>query len=279
MINAYYNGFYLNTEDVKIPLTDRSIFFGDGVYDAAAGRNGKIYLENEHLNRFTENSKKLNLPLPIGYNEISGVLHSLIEKSGLSEYFIYFHTARQSDGRNHVYKDTDTGNFLATVKPHKIPPCDKALKLITVDDVRYFLCNVKTLNLLPNVLASKKAEDAGCDEAVFIRDGYVTECSHSNVLIIKNGTLITHPNGKYILPGIMRGKTIEICKKLGITTLEKAFTKEELYEADEILVSSTTRLCLLASEIDGIRKEITKNSLGFSIICALRDDFLKMTAK
>jgi D-alanine transaminase len=279
MINAYYNGMFMKAEDVKIPLGDRSIYFGDGVYDAAAGRNGKIYLEREHLGRFKRNAEALNISLSLSEEEISCVLHRLIEKSGLCEYFIYFHSARQSKERSHAYADGDVGNFLATIKPHRIPEQNKRLRLISAEDTRYYHCNLKTLNLLPNVMASKKASDAGCDEAVFIRGGLVTECSHSNIMIIKDNTLFTHPNGSLILPGIMRARILEKCEDLHIPVSETAFSKDELYSADEIIVSSTTKLCLSASEIDGIPKIKKENSPASSIISSLHREFYQMTEK
>lgn len=279
MNNAYYNGCFLNISDVKIPLSDRSVFFGDGIYDAAAGRNGKIYLEEEHIERFLGNARKLDISHGLSYAQISEILHRLIEESHISEYFIYFQTSRQGYERTHAYKNGCEGSFIATIREHKMAERSTTLKLITENDMRYEFCNIKTLNLLPNVFASKKAYDVGCDETVFIKNGFVTECAHSNISIIKNGILKTHPQNRFILPGITRKRMLDICNSLGIECNEEPFSKEELYVSDEILVTSTTKLCLHASEIDGIFKKTEKNSIGFRLISALYEDFLNLTGK
>jgi D-alanine transaminase len=139
------------------------------------------------------------------------------------------------------------------------------------------MCNVKTLNLLPAVLASKKAEESGCDEAVFIRDGIVTECAHSNIFTVKDGIVYTHPKGPHILPGITRKRVLYFCEQLGIECHEKKFTKSELLTADEILVTSTTKLCVRADEIDksGVGHKNRRSSIAAELIIkALEEDFL-----
>lgn len=125
------------------------------------------------------------------------------------------------------------------------------MKLISVEDQRFFFCNIKTLNLIPNVLASEEAYQAGCDEAVFHRGDRVTECAHSNVSILKDGVLQTAPLDNLILPGIARKHIIEHCKILGIPVKEEPFTLQELKDADEIIVSNSGCLCGSANLLDG----------------------------
>ena len=274
---AYYNGNFCNYDDIKIPLSDRCVFFGDGIYDAAIGRNGRIYLEDEHLERFIGNAKKMNIHLPLKKHELSMLLHKTAALNGYTEYFIYFQLTRYSDERIHSYPDTEKSNLLITVKEHKISTPEHELKLITAPDVRYHICNVKTLNLLPNVLASKKAESLGCDEAVFIRNGIVTECAHSNISIIKNGTLYTHPKGKFILPGITRGRLLFLCEKLDISYKEIRFTEKDMKDADEVLITSTTKVCKRVSEIDGTEIKRENSLVGERLIFALCKDFERIT--
>ena len=135
------------------------------------------------------------------------------------------------------------------------------------------MCDVKTVNLLPAVLASKKAADNGCDEAVFVRDGIVTECAHSNIAIVKDGILYTHPLSPFILPGVTRKRLLYFCDKLKINYVEKGFSYGDMSDADEILVTSTTKLCLAAKKIDGIEIKNFKSEVGARLICALREDF------
>lgn len=279
MINAYYNGAFSNFSDVKIPLTDRCVFFGDGIYDAAIGRHGSIFLENEHLDRFINNAKALNIPLNMEKEALGALLHRLIKHSGLDEYFIYFQATRYSKERNHSYEDTTDSNLLITVKEHKLPDSEKRLKIITENDARHSMCNIKTLNLLPAVLASKKAVESGCDEAVFIRDGKVTECAHSNISIVKDGTLLTHPKSPYILPGITRERMLSLCRELSIPYKEIPFTYNELAEADSVLVTSTTKLCLLADSVNGLKVGKPNDTVSERIIYALKKDFYDSQSK
>ena len=137
------------------------------------------------------------------------------------------------------------------MKPGKKADPDHVLKLVSTEDTRFLHCNIKTLNLLPNVMAAEKAHEAGCDECVFHRGDIVTECAHSNISILKDGVFITHPTDHYILPGISRMHLIQECRRLGIPVDETPFTMKELREADEIIVSSSTKLALRACELEG----------------------------
>lgn len=271
---AYYNGAFRNFHEIRIPLTDRCVFFGDGIYDAAIGKEGEIYLEEEHLNRFISNAKRLGIPMKLTKSELSTLLHRVIDENEFKQYFLYFQLTRYSPERLHAYPDSNKSNLLITIKSHTLPDSEKAIKLISREDIRYSMCDVKTLNLLPAVLASRAAAEKGCDEAVFIRDGIVTECAHSNISIVKNGILYTHPTDRFILPGIMRARMLRMCEHLGISYREVGFSYENMTAADEILVTSTTKLCLCASEIDGKRLQNCKNEIGMQVISALKEDFL-----
>ena len=271
---AYYNGDFAKLTEIRIPLSDRAVFFGDGIYDAAIGRDGYIYLEKEHLERFYSNAKRLNIPVILTRDELSSLLHTLIEKNGYEYYFIYFQLTRRSDERIHAYPDSSASNLLITVKRHTLPSPDRALSLISSPDIRYRMCDIKTLNLLPAVIASKKAVENGCDEAVFVKDGTVTECAHSNISIVKGDTVYTHPNGPFILPGITRTRMLYICKELKIQYAEKPFSYEEMLLSDEILITSTTKLCLRANKIDGKCVGGCKKAIGNELIAALREDFM-----
>ena len=156
--------------------------------------------------------------------------------------------------RNHAFPSTKP-NLLVTVTPCKFKNVYKKLRLITLEDTRFFHCNVKTLNLIPSVLAAEATKQAGCDESVFYRvrgeQKIVTECAHSNVSMLKDGKFVTAPLSNLILPGITRKHLIEICKELGIPVEEREYTLEELFDADEIIVSSSGSLGIGAYEMDG----------------------------
>ena len=248
---TYYNGEFGDFRDIKIPLTDRSIFFGDAIYDAAVGKDGNIYLEDRHIERFFSNAKKLNIPINISKSELSRLLHEVADKSGFAEYFIYFQLSRFSEERIHSYTECNKSNLLITVKEHKTKPIYETVRLISEEDIRYGMCDIKTVNLLPAVLASKRAETAGCDECVFYKGNTVTECAHSNIFIVKDGEVFTHPLTNRILPGITRGRVLEFCRELDIPCYEEEFSLSDMLSSDEVLISSTSKLLRRVSEIDG----------------------------
>ena len=269
---AYYNGEFCDFSEVRVPLSDRCVFFGDGVYDAAIGRDGAVYLEKEHIDRFFGNAERMKIKLSISKTELSSLLSKVIKRNGFQQYFLYFQLTRTLNERMHSYGSESGSSLLITAKPHSFT--NHRLKLITANDIRYSMCDVKTLNLLPAVLASKSAEEHGCDEAVFIRDGIVTECAHSNIFIVKDDVVLTHPEGPFILPGVTRKRVLYICESLGIKYDEREFKKEDLFAADDVLVTSTTKLCAKVEKIDGINvgKDVS-NSVADAIIGALKEDF------
>lgn len=176
----------------------------------------------------------------------------MLGKLETEDVLLYWQVTRGTAPRDHAFPGADVpSNLWITLKPITPPARSAHLRLITAEDTRYLHCDIKTLNLLPNVMAAQRAAEAGCDECVFHRGEVVTECAHSNISILKNGVFLTHPADCYILPGITRALLLDACHTLGIPTLEQAFTLGELFEADEIIVSSTTQGGRLAREIDG----------------------------
>lgn len=249
---AYYNGNFGLREEIKIPLYDRAIFFGDAVYDAAIGSYDRILWEEEHIDRFFENAKRIGIKHRYTKRFLSELLHEIGVKSMLKSYFIYFQISRCKEKRAHSAKATSSA-LLITVDPIEILPDPAPLRLITAEDKRYGFCDIKTVNLLPAVLASTEAEARGCDEAIFVRDGIVTECAKSNISIIKQGRVITHHKSNRILPGVTRTHLLKLCEEENIPVEERPFSVEEMFSADEILVTGTGKLCKRAEEINGIR--------------------------
>lgn len=248
---GYYNGKYGELEEMTIPMNDRVCWFGDGVYDAGPCRNYKIFAIDEHIDRFYRNAGLLDMKIPVTKQELKELLEDLVAKMDTGNLFVYYQVTRGTGIRNHVYPE-GTGNLWVMLKPAEISDGIKPIKLITTEDTRFLHCNIKTLNLIPSCVASEKARQAGCQEAVFYRPGgRVTECAHSNCHIIRNGTLVTAPADNLILPGIARAHLIRKCKELGIPVNETPYTLEDLYNAEEVIVTSSSNLCLHACEIDG----------------------------
>ena len=249
---GYYNGVWDEMENMFIPMGDRVCFFGDGVYDATYSRNYTIYALDEHVDRFYNSAKFLEIELPYSKEEMKAVLNEMVQKMDTGENFVYFQATRGSSPvRNHVFPKDAKANIWINIYHKEILDLTKRVRLITMEDTRFLHCNIKTLNLIPSVIASQRAKEAGCFESVFHRNGRVTECAHSNVHIIKNGVLITAPTDNLILPGIARKHIIEACREMNIAVREEPFYLDELLDADEVLVSSAGALCLAADRIDG----------------------------
>lgn len=249
---GYYNGKFDEIENMSIPMSDRVCFFGDGVYDVTYSRNYKLFAIDEHIDRFYNSAEYLEINIPYTKDKFKALLQEMLERMDTGENFVYFQATRGSEGvRNHTYSVNAKANVWINIYHKEILDLKKRVKLITLEDTRYLHCNIKTLNLIPAVMASQRAKEAGCYEAVLHRNGRVTECAHSNVHIIKDGTLITAPTDNLILPGIARKHIIEACRELEIPVLEEPFFLDKLFSADEVLVSSAGALCLVADEIDG----------------------------
>ena len=250
---GYYNGQIGKLSDMRIPMLDRSVYFGDGCYEACLAHGDKGFGLEEHLDRFEKSMNLLRIAPPCSRAEMKKTLKECVEASGEDLTVLYWQCTRCTAPRKHCFPDASVpSNLMVMVTPKKMSPRHAKVRLITAEDIRFTMCNIKTLNLLPNVLISERAAEAGADEAVLIRDGIVTEGTRSNVMILKDGALITHPADNLILSGITRGRTLGICGRLGIPYEEKPFTREELFSADEILISSSTEGIRSATEIDGV---------------------------
>ena len=249
---GYYNGSYGELEEMTVPMNDRASWFGDGVYDAGPCRNYHIFALDEHVDRFFRSAAALEIVMPLGKEELKALLNDLVQKMDTRNLFVYYQVTRGTGIRRHAFTE-GPGNLWITLVPAEISDGHKPIQLITTEDTRFLHCNIKTLNLIPSVMAAQKAEAAGCAEAVFYRPGgRVTECAHSNIHILKGGVLYTAPTDNMILPGIARAHLLRACTALNIPYREEAFCLEDLFGADEVIVTSSSSLCLRADRIDGL---------------------------
>lgn len=248
---GYYNGKYGELDEMMIPMNDRVCWFGDGVYDAGPCRNYKIFAIDEHIDRFFNSAGLLDIKMPVTKKELKELLEDLVTKMDTGNLFVYYQVTRGTGIRNHAFTE-GAGNLWVMLKPAEISDGIEPIKLITMEDTRFLHCNIKTLNLIPSVMASEKAKEAGCQETIFYRKGgRVTECAHSNCHILKDGKLYTAPTDNLMLPGIARAHLIRMCKKLEIPVSETPYYLEDVFQADEIIVTSSSNLCLHACELDG----------------------------
>lgn len=271
---GYYNGNLLPLSDIKIPLTDRAVYFGEGVYEALIARGGFLHFPEKHIDRLFSNLSLLGIPFDKSKEELLSLINDVLFASKEDMALIYLQVTGYSERRIHASPKTDRYNLLITVTAAPLPASEKRVKLVTYPDLRYRYCNIKTLNLLPSVLAARYAEKNGADEAVFIRDGVVTECSKSNLFLIKDGIVYTHPNSPLILPGIARDALLSECRRIGIPRREEAFGEEMLYSADALLITSSTRICSIAESING-RTFDEKNAVATLLCEKLHNNFLE----
>lgn len=249
---AYYDGKIGTPDELTVPFNDRVHFFGDGVYDATVGSNGKVYLLQDHLDRFYSSAKALDIKIPMEKEELGTLLTDLLGNVEGDTHFVYWQVTRGAASRNHVYDEAMKGKLWVMIRPNKLRDPNLPIRLITREDTRFYHCNIKTLNLLPSVVASQEAMRMGADETVLHRGEIVTECAHSNVSILKDGVFISHPNDNLILRGISKTHMIAACYRLGIQVMERPFTLTELMDADEIIVTSSSNFCLHACEVDSV---------------------------
>lgn len=247
---GYYNGQFDLLEKMSVPMLDRACYFGDGVYDAAYSANHTIYNLEEHVNRFFNSAAILSIPLPYTKEELINLLNEMVQKVDCGEQFVYWQATRGAEMRSHVFPEGNS-NLWIMLTPCKVQDTYQPIRLITLEDTRFFHCNAKTLNLIPNVLAAQKAAEADCEEAVFHRGERVTECAHSNVHIIKDGVFRTAPTDNLILPGIARANLIKTCRIFQIPVEETPFSCTALFDADEVIISSSGSFCVPVSTIDG----------------------------
>jgi len=251
---GYYNGEIGPLEEMKVPMQDRTLYFGDGIYEATCVANRIPFALDDHLDRMYNSLRLLEIPFAMERDEVKAELQKVIDAAEDSPvHFLYWQISRGVAMRNHPFPGEEVKPVLmAYVKPHKMKDMSVPYKLISMEDIRFKLCHIKTLNLIPSVLANQRAVEQGCDEAVLHRGSRVTECAHSNISILKNGVLQTAPTDELILPGITRKHLLALAKEHGIEVLEKPFSMVELMNADEVIVTSSSALCMKAESIDGI---------------------------
>lgn len=275
---GYYNGKIGALESMTVPMLDRANYFGDGCYEACLVQNGKAFALREHLERFERSLSLLEIEPPCNRDELRAVLDRCVEASNEPSAVLYWQCSRGTAGRKHGFPAPSVRpNLCVMVTPKSIPPFDGTMRLMTTEDNRFSMCHVKTLNLLPNVLANQHAASRGLDGAIFVRNGVVTEGTHSNVSILKGGVLYTHPLDEHILAGVTRKRLLALCDRLGIRVCEEPFLKNALYDADEVLITSSTMHIRSAVEIDGTAVGGGAKELLCRLQSAYRTEFSKET--
>lgn len=251
---AYYNGKIAPIEEMTVPMNERACYFGDGVYDAACVVNGVPLALDDHIDRIYESAQLIDIDLNkrMGKRELKALLLDLVSRVDAPVQFLYWQVTRGVGMRNHAYSAAgDMPSLWAFSRPHTMRDPYAEYACITLEDTRFFHCNIKSLNLLPSVMATQRAEEAGCAEAILHRGERVTECAHSNVFIIKDGVVRTAPCDNLILPGVTRAHVLAICRKKGIPAVEEPFTLTQMMEADEVFFTAASAAACRVTRIDG----------------------------
>jgi len=251
---AYINGKIMEIGNAVVPIEDRGYQFGDAVYEFIASYNGRMFFMEEHLDRLMRSMQGLAFP-PMDRGEIRSAVMTFFEKAQIPRAGLYIQISRGVAVRNHPFPEAAPVQFIMTIRPAEEKPKamrEKGASAITVEDTRWGHCDLKTVQLLPNVLAKQKAIEAGAFDAIFVSsEGIVREATSSNLAIVKDGALITHPLTPNILPGITRLVVLELCKELNIPVEERFFTTAALYGADEAFLTGTVTEVLPIVTVDG----------------------------
>jgi D-alanine transaminase len=251
---VYFNGQFLPKEDVKVSPDDRAFLFADGAYEAILSYAGVMFRPEDHFRRMARSLGELRIeaPEPATLREIS---QALLERNALTEgdAMVYLQVTRGAAPRKHAFPPEGTPPTLyAFATPFQVPhqKLEQGIKVIMIPDIRWARCDIKSLALLPNVLANQRAKESGAGEAVFVRDGVVTEGSHTNFCAVFDGTLFTHPRTHLILPGITRAVVLELCRDLGVPYEEAPIFEHKLQDADELMVVGTTSEVMPVVQVD-----------------------------
>jgi D-alanine transaminase len=240
---VYLNGEIVDERDALISVNDRGFVFADGIYEVIRVFGGKPFEMERHLERLERSAASIRLELEPSADEIGKIAEDLLVRESAGEASIYIQVTRGSAPRSHAIPKAATNTTFVAIRP-PLAPSPELLKnggaAITVPDDRWARCDVKVIGLTANVLARSAAVDAGAYEAIFVRDGYVTDAASCNVFAIFGTTVMTAPRTNYILWGITREVVLELAVEDGIDTMEASFRADQLAEADEIFVTGTS---------------------------------------
>ncbi|OPH57141.1 D-amino-acid transaminase [Paenibacillus ferrarius] len=258
----FYKNQFLPKNDIHISPDDRGYYFGDGIYEVFRVYQGTLYEQEAHMQRLQRSASEVRIELPYSIDKIGEILTELIHKNALVEGTVYVQITRGEAPRAHPFPAQAEPVLLAycTTVPRPVAAMQQGIQAITLADIRWLRCDLKTLNLLPNTMAKQAALDHGVQEVVLHRDGIVTECSASNIMMIKDNVLYTHPANHLILHGITRAVVLRLAQSLEINVKEQAFTTEQLLLADEAFITGTTVEITPILQIDG--KPIANGSPG-----------------
>lgn len=260
---VYLNGQFLPLEQARISPLDRGFLFADGVYEVIPCYSGRPFRAEAHLQRLNKSLDGIGMPPPLSLSHWHHLIENLLLhnkarlQSGGGHCALYVQITRgEAPVRDHAYPADLTPTVFVMCQPLPVPDLSnldaiEAMRVITVGDLRWQRCDIKSIALLANVMARQAAREADCHEALFVRDGHVTEGSSSNVFMVRDEQIFTPPESQWILGGITRSITLEIAESEHIPHTETLLTREDLHEADEVWLTTSTRGIVPVISIDG----------------------------
>ena len=235
---VYLNGEFVKYSEAKIPVEDRSIQFGDSVYEVVRYYGGRPFRMEEHMRRMERSAEGIQMPM-VPVDELVAAANELVRRQELSDCTVYIQVTRGVADRFHGLPDIPRQSVIAIARPAEVVRPKPSITCITVSDDRWAKPYMKTAMLLPNATAREHASRRGADDAILVRDGFLTEATASNVFIIVGSTLVTPPLSNYILPGITREAILEMAREAGIECDERPVPVDELFRADGIFLTGT----------------------------------------
>jgi D-alanine transaminase len=253
--DVFLDGEFLKADQAKVSVFDRGFLLGDGVYEVIPVYAGRCFRLNGHLQRLQHSLAGVRMTNPYSDSQWQTIIEQLVERNGGGDQSVYLQVTRGVAPRDHVFPEGVVPTAFAMSNPLQSVPDKyktKGIKAITVPDIRWQNCHIKAITLLPNSLLKQQAQDAGAQEALLIRDGFLTEGSASNAYAVINGKIYTAPKDEKVLPGITRDLVLELAVKAGIEVVEEAVSETQLHQADEIWVSSSTKEVLPITTLDDV---------------------------
>jgi len=251
---AFINGAFVPLAEAKISIEDRGFQFGDGVYEVIRTYKGRPFALEAHLARLDRSATALDLIQPYSHAEWTDHILEGIRRAAFPEAKIYIQLSRGVAPRDHAYSTELTPTVVMTVR--EFHPLDKSVQVagvdaLTTEDIRWGRCDIKSVNLLANVLARQQVKQAQVFEAILVRAGLVTEGAVSTVMVVQGGTVMTAPEGQHILSGVTRAVVLDLARSEGIPIQERYVSQQDLYGADEVFLTGTTVEVLAVVRIDG----------------------------
>lgn len=260
-MTVYLNGKFMPIEEATIPVLDRGFIFGDGVYEVIPVYSRRAFRLSEHLKRLQSSLDGIRLVNPHSEAEWTALVNELIARNATEDQYLYLHITRGVAKRDHAFPQPPVKPTVFMMSSPLLQPAVELLasgvSAVTAVDNRWLRCDIKAISLLPNVLLRQMAVDAGCAETILIRpesasgDGFMTEGAASNIFVVKNGTLLAPPKDNLMLPGITYDVVLEIAAANHIPFQVRKIARSEVFTADELLLTSSTKEVLPVTTVDG----------------------------